>query len=207
MLLSLIIALALPMEAEPPRPIVGAIRWDAWHGDKGEPGKAVERALSPKRWHHRLPFFGKVVSDAQAEIRGYSQDIVDKEIAYARRAGLDYWAFVIYEPDSPMSEVLRYYLSSKRQQDIHFCLVTSPNNWGSRQEYPEKMKRILALISEPTDQKVPGDRPLIYLGLISENWIKAWGGFEGGRQMRADFRAAARQAGGAITDDNDSANG
>lgn len=195
MLLSLIVAVSLTTQPEQPRPIVGAIRWDAWHGDKGEPGKAVERALGPKRWHHRLPFFGKAVSDTQVEIRGYSQDIVDKEIEYAHHAGLDYWAFVTYEPDSSMSEALRYYLSSKRKQDINFCLVTSPNNWGSRQEYREKMKRILALMSEPTYQKVLGDRPLLYVGFISENWIKAWGGFEGGRQMFADFRAAALLAG------------
>src|SRR5262245_34949974 len=40
-----------------PRPVVGAIRWDAWYGGKDAVGLAVEKSLSPKRWHYRLPFF------------------------------------------------------------------------------------------------------------------------------------------------------
>ena len=55
------------------KPVVGAIRWDAWHGDAGlehyakaggrwknlTPGLAVERSLGPKHWHYRLPFFAE----------------------------------------------------------------------------------------------------------------------------------------------------
>jgi len=106
------------------RPVVGAIRWDAWHGDKGVPGQAVERSLGPRRWHARIPFFGEAVSETQVEIRGYTQEIVDQEIAYARQAGLDYWAFVTYEPDSPMSLALQLHLASSRKGDVRFCLLT-----------------------------------------------------------------------------------
>ena len=32
------------------RPIVGAIRWDAWHGDASEVGLIVEQTLAPEHW-------------------------------------------------------------------------------------------------------------------------------------------------------------
>ena len=42
------------------RPLVGAIRWDAWHGELSEVGKAVEKTLSPLKYHFRLPWFAKI---------------------------------------------------------------------------------------------------------------------------------------------------
>ena len=71
------------------RPLVGAIRWDAWHGDKGMAGQAVTRALSPQRYHFRLPFFARLISPNEAAIKGCSQAIVDEEIRYASPAGID----------------------------------------------------------------------------------------------------------------------
>ena len=36
------------------RPMVGAIRWDAWYG-RGSPVSEVEKTLGPKKYHFRLP--------------------------------------------------------------------------------------------------------------------------------------------------------
>jgi hypothetical protein len=179
----------------PPRPVVGAIRWDAWHGDKGVPGQAVERSLGPKRWHARIPFFGKAVADDQVEIRGYSQEIVDQEIAYARQAGLDYWAFVTYEPDNPMSLALKLYLSSSRKADIRFCLLTSAGNWGTPETHRAKAERFLKLMAEPTYQRVLGNRPLLYVGFVDDGWLNGWGGAAGARKLFDYFRAEAKKAG------------
>ena len=58
---------AAPEETAPvERPTVGAIRWDAWHGPASPVGLIVEKTLAPAHWHHRLPFYGKVVG----EVRG-----------------------------------------------------------------------------------------------------------------------------------------
>jgi hypothetical protein len=179
----------------PARPIVGAIRWDAWHGDKGMPGQAVERSLGPKRWHHRLPFFGKAVSDTQVEVRGYTQEIVDQEIAYARQAGLDYWAFVTYEPDSPMSLALTLYLTSSRKGDVRFCLLTECGRWGTAETHRAKAERFLKLMAEPTYQRVLGNRPLLYVGFVRDDWLAAWGGAAGARRLFDGFRADAQKAG------------
>jgi len=78
--------------------VVGAIRWDAWHGPASEVGLTVEKTLAPAHWHYRLPFYGKVAGENAVEVRGNTQEVMDQEIAYARAAGLDYWAFVVYLP-------------------------------------------------------------------------------------------------------------
>ena len=82
------------------RPIVGAIRWDAWTG--GGITEQVERTLGPKRYHNRVPWFGKVVNDSTVKIDGSPQEVMDREIGLAASAGLDYWAFLIYPKNSSM---------------------------------------------------------------------------------------------------------
>ena len=85
---------------------VGAIRWDAWIGpvEGYDVGLQVERSLSPQRWHHRLPFFAKVVSDSAIQVRANHSTIMDREIQFAHAAGLDYWAFVMYHEDNPQTQ-------------------------------------------------------------------------------------------------------
>ena len=41
------------------KPLVGAIRWDAWQ-ENGGIQAAVEKTLGPNHWHYRLPFFARV---------------------------------------------------------------------------------------------------------------------------------------------------
>lgn len=147
------------------RPVVGAIRWDAWHGKKGLPGQAVETSLGPQRWHFRLPFFATVVSDHEVRIDGASQAVVEREIGYARKAGLDYWAFVAYEPEDAMSLGLKFYLSSPHKHDIHFCLTVEAGRLRAM------IQRIVRAMGDESYQKVLQDRPLLYLGFVRNETI------------------------------------
>jgi len=178
-----------------PRALVGAIRWDAWHGDRGGPGMAVQKSLGPERWHYRLPFYAQVVSDTEVKTDGASQAVIDQEIAYAHGAGLDYWAFVTYEPDSPMSLGLQYYLASDHKQDVSFCLVTSPSNLGTKANHRQMEERLVRLMTEPTYQKVLAGRPLLYVGFITDGWVEACGGPKDSRLIFDHLRSAAQQAG------------
>ena len=149
--------------------VVGAIRWDAWHGNKSGVGRAVEISLGPKQWHYRVPFFGEILSDTEVAIRGYTQDIVDKEIAYAHQAGLDYWAFGFYDANLPsIVEARNLYLASRHKADISFCLWSGPDGLAATQN----VQRIVQLMREPTYQKVAGNRPLFYLGFVDDKWQK-----------------------------------
>lgn len=169
------------------RPVVGAIRWDAWHGDKSPVGRAVEIALGPKQWHYRVPFFGKIISDSQVEIHGYTQEIIDQEIAYAHQAGLDYWAFGLYSTMPAMTEARKLYLASHHKADINFCLWDGPDGFSSTAH----LQSIIQLMREPTYQKVLGNRPLFYLGFVDEKWVKVLGD----RRRADELRRMAQQVG------------
>ena len=197
-ILLLNIPMAVPAGETGNRPIVGAIRWDAWHGPASEVGLIVEKTLAPGHWHHRLPFYGKVLGENAVEARGNTQEIMDQEIAYARDAGLDYWAFVVYPEDNALSLGLKLYLSSARKSDIHFCLNLQ-GGWesgGGPGAWPEKVRRYVAYFKEPTYQTVLGGRPLVFLysveGLLGSDRFETW---EAARAAFDQLRAAAREAG------------
>ncbi|MCY3022900.1 MAG: hypothetical protein NTW87_28310 [Planctomycetota bacterium] len=185
------------------RPLIGAIRWDAWHtpwskvrpGHADGPVRAMEISLAPKQYHYRLPFFAKVVSDKEVKIDGYTQATVDQEIAYAKAGGIDYWAFLLYAPDSSMSQGLSLYLSSSRKQDVRFCAIAGPEIFGDAQVFRERMQRLLKLMAEPSYLKVAGNRPLLYVFRVTDEWLGKWGGRENARRLFDDFRAAVKAAG------------
>lgn len=170
-----------PTTAQPTeRALVGAIRWDAWHGEASVVGLAVERTLGPKRWHDRLPFYGVELSETAVHARANTQAVMDREIAYARRAGLDYWAFVTYPPSVAMSEGLALYLSSARKRDIRFCLDLQAG-WigsGGTQGWPAQVERYVALMGDPQYQRVLDGRPLVFLytgeSMVGEGRFATW---------------------------------
>ena len=174
------------------RPLVGAIRWDAWHGDRGEPGKAVQRSLGAKKWHDRLPFYAEVLDRGRVRIDASAQEVMDREIEYAARAGLDYWAFVTYPRDDPMSLGLQRYLSSRVRGKIGFCLVTECGRWGD----PKYVQRLAALMRERGYQTVLAGRPLLYVGFITEDKLRQhWRGAKGFRRVLDGLRQTAVRSG------------
>ncbi len=179
------------------RVLIGAIRWDAWYraveGVNPGPVGEVQRTLSPGKYHFRAPFFTEELSDTSIRIIGYDNDIIGKEIAYASAAGLDYWAFLLYDETYLMSEGLNIYLRHKDRAKINFCAIAEPKRLCNSEG--KETERILRLLQEPNYQKVLGNRPLIYIfrpdtGLISSN-----GGEEIVRQKFKDLRAAIAGAG------------
>ena len=94
--------------------------------------RATETALGPARYHDRMPFFGRETDENDVRIDGDTQGVMDREIAAAALAGLNYWAFVGYAKDSPMTNALDLYLSSARRSDIAFCMIGSIANGGTR---------------------------------------------------------------------------
>jgi len=172
------------------RPLLGAIRWDAWHGAAGVPGQITEKTLGPEKYHFRLPFFARVVGKDRVEIRGDSPEVMEQEIAYAQAAGLDYWAFVLYEDNTSLSIGLQLYLNSPRRADVRFCVITEAGRWWTRNNYRAALFRLAHLVREPSYQRVLDGRPLIYVGFIEEEWItQTWGSRAGFRQAFDELRA------------------
>ncbi len=140
-------------------PTIGAIRWDAWYG--GNITKEVEKTLSPKKYHYRLPWFAHVNKNNKAIINGNSQNIMDQEIMYAYHASIDYWAFLIYPESSSMSSAIKHYLKSKSRDKINFCIILK--NTLNKKLDKKEWNRTLKLLQEPGYQKVLNGRPLVYI--------------------------------------------
>jgi len=171
---------------------VGAIRWDAWYDPQGPVGKATTISLSPPEYRFRLPFFAKIRPDSTVEIDGNRESVMDREIDYAVRAGLSYWAFVAYAPDSPMSNALRLYLQSTKKDQLKFCILSEIAAWA----HPEITEWHIKLIAEPTYQTVLDHRPLYFLGPFNDAFIeKNWGGLTQVRPLVEAFRQKIQTSG------------
>jgi hypothetical protein len=201
--LSLLVCAPVCLPAGEGRIAVGTIRWDAWHtpargvehGGGGGPVKAMETSLGPQAYRHRAPFFARVDREGSLRIDGYTQEIVDREIRYARDGGIDYFAFLLYDEGNSMSQGLSLYLRSGYRRDVNFCAIASPNTFGGPADWREGIGRVVGLMKQPGYQTVCGDRPLLYLFRPEEKWIAAWGGPEGARSLFDQLRAAAKSAG------------
>jgi hypothetical protein len=157
-----------PVSAQTPNVSVGAIRWDAWYGQRTEPtpGFYACRALSPRAYHFRAPWFVKVQEPDKLLCDGGDQQTMDSEIAYAQKAMIKYWAFVWYKPDSPMLNGWKLYQASEHKTDVDWSIIagygqfhldmTRANGYSSPEEYAK-------FFAQPTFQKVLGGRPLLYL--------------------------------------------
>ena len=147
-------------EQDRPQPIVGAIRWDAFYGQEGAV-KEVEHSMGPKKFHFRLPFFAKIRSDAKVTIDGDSQKIMDREIAYAADAGLNYWAFVDYWEDKGLTIALRRYLDATDKRDLRFCFIEEGGRLDGHRE--TAWPRLVKFFKNPYYLKVADGRPLMFV--------------------------------------------
>ncbi|WP_319586102.1 glycoside hydrolase family 99-like domain-containing protein [uncultured Desulfobulbus sp.] len=175
-------------------PSVGAIRWDGWFA-----GSSWQKNLQSKEWQNRLPFYTKTGADGIITVIEDSQEVMDKEIVYASRAGIDYWAFCYYHPKS-WSEADSYnygwkrYLASKYKSKLNFCLLLQWGHLGPKDEWDETIKRFISMFKEPTYQRVSNGRPLIYFF----NWDymeKQFGSIPDARKAIDELRTASLKAG------------
>ena len=188
---------------------VGAIRFDAWFSP---PNYDNESRLDSPKWHSRLPFYAKTLEDDTVEVRGDSQEIVDREIQYASESGLDYWAFDYYgiygkkprKENSAFSGLhygLRHYLSSDYKNELNFALNVT-GEWifnGNDDKNLSKWNKqfvptVIQLMREPGYQTVLDDRPLIFIYKMDKAAEKM-GGEEQLRIGIANLRKAALRNG------------
>ena len=194
--LVLVLSLAATGLGAPPAEVaVGAIRWDGWHSDADDVGRAVAKSLTPPEWHYRIPFFGIVDGEGRVAVNGDRPEVMDREIAYAKSAHLDYWAFLSYPEGSIMNRGLELYLANPRRADVHFCIITEATQW--RPDNVEAMAaRYSSLMAQPGYQTTANGRPLFYfLNHAAESLKKIWGGDAAFRRAADALRKAAHDRG------------
>jgi len=178
---------AAALAANGPGATVGAIRWDAWVGDTSTNGVIagshigleVEGALGPNQFHDRIPFYGVETSTSSVQVRQLTQGQMDADIAYAKRAGLNYWAFCYYADGSGMDIARNLYQASTQREGLNFTLVLGPGSIPT--------PTLVTEMAKPHFQKVLNGRPLLYLFGFSADSYAA--------NYVAEVRAAAATAG------------
>ena len=184
-----------------PRPLVGAIRWDAWYGTlpdtarppvsvpypgfdparnrlvSQDPGKETQRALSAEPWRYRWPFFTALNLDGTAQAFNENRaEVIEKEIDDAVRGGLDYWAFTAYPENAPLSYTLKTFLTCKNRDKLKFCLFVPM--WPAYGRIPDGDAEqaywayLLRLARQPNYLKVQGTRPVLYMGFFNDALAK-----------------------------------
>jgi len=177
------------------RPLIGAIRWDAWYDPvDGKVAQSVERSLGPAEFHYRMPFFGQETGPNSVRINGDSQSIIDKEIAAAAGAGLDYWAYCTYPENDPLSNALKLHLSSALRNQIGFCAISGLASMISY--FAVDTEYHIKLMLEPGYTKVMGDRPLFYVLSSKDEQIKRLGGMQKVAEWVQYIRTEVQRRGG-----------
>ena len=183
------------------RPLVGAIRWDAWYGElpssaqppasvqypgfdakngrlvSQDPGKETQKSLAAEPWRYRWPFFTTLNADGSAkEFNGNSTEIIEKEIEYAVHGGLDYWAFTTYPENCPLSYALKTFITCKNRDKIKFCLYLpmwpAYGRISGDKEEQAYWKYASQLVKQANYLKVEGNRPVVFMGFFNDALAK-----------------------------------
>jgi hypothetical protein len=184
-----------------PRPLVGAIRWDAWYGTlpdtarlpasvpypgfdaarnrlvSQDPGKETRRSLAAEPWRYRWPFFTTLSADGTAqEFNENRPEVIEQEIELAVHGGLDYWAFTAYPEASPLSYTLKTFLQCKNRDKIRFCAFVPM--WPAYGRIPDDAAEraywahLVRMVRQPNYLKVEGNHPVLFLGFFNEALAK-----------------------------------
>ena len=149
------------------RTLMGIIRWDAFCGGDNTTNPEL-KSLSPSKYHDRVPFFLKIESENKVSGSENDQEIIDRQIEYAKSGGMDYWAFVTppeMNPDGAEYYALDKYLKSNKKAGLQFCVIMHKyrdSGWEGR------VRELVKLFKEPSYVKVLGNRPLAYIFSISD---------------------------------------
>jgi hypothetical protein len=176
---------------------VGAIRWDAWYTVLG-PAASTRKTLSDPLYQYRAPFWSYLENSRSIGFTP-STTTMSQEIAYAKAAKLDYWAFLLYnEPANARQMMAAYDLFQVNpdRNNINWCQIRSTDQWGSTGNYASQVATALAMCQQSNYQKVQTNRPLVYVNYSSADLTNYWGGSNANLKAALDaFRAACTGAG------------
>ncbi len=149
----------------------GAIRWDAWYASlyENDPAFQVQRSLSPAEFHFRAPFFCDITEDNKLNIAHYDQDTFDKEAEYAVNAGIDYFTYVWYSPETinkGLTLARTFHLASKYKKQIKLCACLDSN--AICKDFARK--ELMELFKTDVYKKVLDNRPLLYFFGLSREY-------------------------------------
>lgn len=154
------------------KPLIGAIRWDAWFPgntpsqpeEKPNVGRQVAETLSQPQYYFRLPYFARLSQDGTASYPPPTQALFDAEMAYAADAGIDYFAYCMYEDNSEMAYARHFHEKSALGEQVKMCAILTAGPY----KIQKHIKHLVHYFQQDYYQKVCGGRPLVYFF----GWLK-----------------------------------
>jgi len=173
-------------------PLIGAIRWGGWFK-----GSEWADNLDDPRWHDRLPFYARI-DQGDVQVLGDRQDVMSREIAFARRAGLSFWAFCYYDEGSPTFDAynygLRRYLATPDVAPPAFSLILQGSHLGEPSDWPSFVDRLVTHFGDPRYQRVEPGRPLLFMYDV-ESVVATFGSDDEARAALDTLRARSLEHG------------
>jgi hypothetical protein len=174
--------------------LTGAIRWDAWYTE-GQPGITYQPNLYPSQYQYRAPWFFNTYPNL-IDGSGNRQLVIDLEIQYAANAGLDYWAYDMYDmsnASAPQMNAWKFHQQSSFKNNMNWCaLAVSDSLFGSTGNFSTQVAQYVTWFQQSNYQKVLTNRPLLYL--FSLNSFNSFGGATLGPANFATMITALRAA-------------
>jgi hypothetical protein len=149
------------------KPLIGAIRWDAWSPTNTTyPSHYVADDLYTK-WTAREPKQGWSLYGDGVD----TQALVDQEITWAADKGLDYWAYVWY-PENPgeligdLMKPYRAYQASAVKNRLKFAMIAQTWWVSSETNRPRwrstYVPQFVEMFKDPQYVRVNGNRPVLF---------------------------------------------
>ena len=87
------------------------------------------KSLGPKPYHYRLPFFAQSsITTKCASTATPNRSWRGRLISPKQEVSIT-GSFLLADDGTAMSDGLRFYLSQQEEQEINFCLITSPGSF------------------------------------------------------------------------------
>jgi len=156
------------------KPFIGAIRWDAWFPGNHPAtadiprnvGQQVSDTLSQLKYHFRVPYFAKLEEDGvTVSFPAPTQGLFDEEMHYAADAGIDYFAYCMYEDNSGMEYARQFHTCSALNKKVKMSAILTAGSYNIQKHLGD----LVHYFQQPYYMKVCGDRPLVFFFSYQEH--------------------------------------
>lgn len=165
---ALVVAATSAATAGASKPLVGAIRWDAWHPANTTSPSAWVTPKLYSDWTSREPLQGWHLYGSGVD----TSSLVRQEIDWAADHGVDYWAFVWYDannPHWPARELMRpyqAYRAAPNRNRLKFSFIVGTQGVASDYHEPrwrsEYVPEFVDAFKDRHYLRVSGNRPVLY---------------------------------------------
>lgn len=157
-------------------------------------------ALGPVQFHYRVPWFGSIINQTAVTWRGGTADVMKRDLAFARAAAVDFFAFVAYESEPaqcptvpvnvtvcPLAMAFEQYISSPSFPGVNFTFIIEVDRLASNTSWPWWQQRLGSFLAHPWAEVVQNGsaaRPLAFLMGLSALALQTFPGGAKGLQQR-----------------------